>query len=359
MRRIVLALAGALIAGFIWVCVYGGDWHGIFRAAAEANREADEAATAEAQHGAEEARRDPAADVTPGSGQSFRDTLANGQPCPMCPEMVVVPAGSFTMGSPSTEQGRYDVEGPQHSVHISRPFAVGKFHVTVDEFAAFVTETGYDAGSKCWTFDEGTWQEREGRSWRSPGFAQSGSHPVVCLNWNDAKAYVEWLSRKTEKPYRLLTEAEFEYAARAGTTTRYFFGDDEKDMCRYGNGADQTAKSSIPWGENLPFWLFFPCSDGYAYTSPVGSFAPNAFGLYDMHGNAWEWTEDCWHDNYHGAPTDGAAWTAGDCSRRVVRGGSWSNLPGALRAAIRFRGWDPSEPRGLIFGLRLGRTLTP
>jgi formylglycine-generating enzyme required for sulfatase activity len=338
MRRIVLALVGALIVAFVGVFVCGGNWRGIFSTAAEAQR------------GAEEARRDPAADVTPGSDRSFRDTLANGQPCPKCPEMVVVPAGSFMMGSPSTEQGRFDNEGPQHSVQISTPFAVGKFHVTVDEFAAFVRETGYDSGSKCWTFEEGMFEERWGRSWRNPGFAQSGSHPVVCVNWDDAKAYVAWLSRKTEKPYRLLTEAEFEYAARAGTTTRYFFGDDEKDMCRYGNGADQTAKNRIPGNE---LWGFFPCNDGYAYTSPVGSFLPNAFGLYDMHGNAWEWLEDCRHEDYNGAPSDGSARTAGDC--RVIRGGSWSDYPGFLRAA--FRLGDTTGYRQDNYGFRLGRTL--
>jgi formylglycine-generating enzyme required for sulfatase activity len=338
MRRIVLALVGALIVAFVGVFVCGGNWRGIFSTAAEAQR------------GAEEARRDPAADVTPGSDRSFRDTLANGQPCPKCPEMVVVPAGSFMMGSPSTEQGRFDNEGPQHSVQISRPFAAGKFHITVDEFAAFVTETGYDAGSNCLAFMYGRRELREDSSWRDPGFAQSGSHPVVCLNWNDAKAYVAWLSRKTEKPYRLLTEAEFEYAARAGTATRYFFGDDEKDMCRYGNGADQTAKSRIPAD-----WTFLPCYDGYAYTSPIGGFSPNAFGLYDMHGNAREWLEDCWHDDYNGAPSDGSAWTAGDCSRRVLRGGAWLDSPWDLRAASRSQ--TTTSLRNYGIGFRLGRTL--
>jgi formylglycine-generating enzyme required for sulfatase activity/uncharacterized caspase-like protein len=278
--------------------------------------------------------------------------------CDNCPEMVVVPAGSFTMGSPSTEKGRYDNEGPQHTVTIAHAFAVGKFTVTVDQFADFVKATGHDVGSKCWTFEDGKNEERADRSFRNPGFSQTGSHPAVCLSWDDAKAYVAWLSRKTGKAYRLLTEAEWEYAARArtapGSYPRYFFGDNEDDMCRYGNGADQTAKSKIA---GIKDWTFVNCSDGYAYTAPVGSFLPNAFGLYDMHGNAWQWVEDCWHDNYQGAPTDGSAWGGGDCSRRVLRGGSWLINPGYLRAAERL--WVATVIRSSFLGFRLGRTLTP
>jgi formylglycine-generating enzyme required for sulfatase activity len=273
--------------------------------------------------------------------------------CDRCPEMAVVPAGTFTMGSPASEVGRYDHEGPQHPVTIGKPFAVGKFQVTFDQFAAFVAETVYDAGSKCYAFEAGSkLGQKQGRSWRNPGFAQNGSHPAVCLNWNDANAYVAWLAKKTGKSYRLLTEAQWEYAARAGTTTRYSFGDDEKDFCRYGNGADQTAKSKITGTQN---WTFLPCSDGYAYTAPVGSFSPNGNGLYDMHGNALQWLEDCWHDNYTGASTDGSAWVSGDCSRRVLRGGSWSNNPGDLRAANRGNYTTVTRIDG--WGFRLGRTL--
>lgn len=278
--------------------------------------------------------------------------------CANCPELVVVPAGSFTMGSPESEKDRRNDEGPQHRVTIGKPFAVGKFHVTVDQFAAFVAETGYDVGSKCRTFEDGKVEERSGRSWRNPGFAQSGSHPAVCVSLNDAKAYMDWLARKTGKTYRLLTEAEWEYAARAriepAAYSRYSFGDDENDLCRYGNGADQTAKSAVPGARN---WTIALCNDGYAYTSPVGSFAANAFGLYDMQGNARQWTEDCYHDNYAGAPLDGSAWTTGDCSRRVLRGGSWSVDPGELRAAFRLRGTAAFRSRN--DGFRAGRTLVP
>jgi formylglycine-generating enzyme required for sulfatase activity len=278
--------------------------------------------------------------------------------CANCPELVVVPAASFTMGSPESEKDRRNDEGPRHRVTIGKPFAIGKFHVTVNQFAAFVAETGYDAGSKCRTFEDGKVEERSDRSWRNPGFAQSGSHPAVCLSLNDATAYVDWLARKTGKTYRLLTEAEWEYAARARTEpaaySRYSFGDDENDLCRYGNGADQTTKSTVPGASN---WTIAPCNDSYAYTSPVGSFAANAFDLYDMQGNARQWTEDCYHDNYAGAPSDGSAWTTGDCSRRVLRGGSWSVDPGELRAAFRVRGTAAFRSRN--DGFRVGRTLTP
>jgi formylglycine-generating enzyme required for sulfatase activity len=275
--------------------------------------------------------------------------------CSNCPEMMVVPAGSFTMGSPEREKGRNKDEGPQHIVTIGQPFAVGKFHVTVAQFAAFVDETGYDAGSECTTW-HGKFEERQGHSWRNPGFAQGGLHPAVCLNWNDAKAYVAWLARKTGKAYRLLTEAEWEYAARArtkpGVYPRYSFGNNEEDLCRYGNVFDQTwenVEGTGPW--------MAPCKDGYAYTSPVGNFAANDFGLYDMQGNADQWTEDCYHDNYIGAPADGSAWISGDCSRRVFRGGSWIHITRYLRAASRY-GLSISV-RFDGQGLRVGRTLTP
>jgi formylglycine-generating enzyme required for sulfatase activity len=278
--------------------------------------------------------------------------------CENCPEMVVVPAGSFTVGSPKTEPGRYDDEEPQHTVKIDKPFAVGRLHVTRGQFAAFVEATHYDAGSKCYAFDNGQWGERSDRSWRNPGFAQEDSHPAVCLNWNDAKAYVDWLAKKTGKAYRLLSEAEWEYAARARTTPgaypRFWFGNDEKDLCKYGNGADQQAHSSI---EGAKGWTVAPCNDGYAYTSPAGHFPANEFGLNDMFGNAWQWTADCYNGTYDKAPTDGTAWTTGDCGPRVVRGGSWVNLPRNLRAAG--RGRNTSDYRGDNNGFRVGRTLTP
>jgi formylglycine-generating enzyme required for sulfatase activity len=255
--------------------------------------------------------------------------------CENCPEMVVVPAGSFTMGSPEQETGNYRDEKPQHIVTIGRPFAVSKLHVTVDQFAAFVGYTGYEHSRSC--------------SWRSPGFAQEGSRPVVCVNWDDANAYANWLAKKTGKPYRLLSEAEWEYAARGqtspGSYPRFWFGQDEKDLCRYGNFYDQKAGVRDA-----------PCSDGYDRTSPAGHYAPNAFGLHDMFGNAWQWTTDCYHDRYEGAPTDGSPWTTEHCmSGHVARGGSWYNIPAYIRAANR----NKFTAESFSLGFRLARTLTP
>jgi formylglycine-generating enzyme required for sulfatase activity len=281
--------------------------------------------------------------------------------CADCPAMVVVPEGLFTMGSPPSEPGRYDAEGPQHVVKIARAFAVGKFDVTKDEFAAFVKDTGYDAGSKCWSWNgkAGKGEEVSGHSWRDPGFAQTGSHPVVCVNWNDAQKYVEWLSAKAKHPYRLLSEPEWEYSARArtepGTYPRYFFGDSEADFCQYGNGADQTAKAKVPGASG---WVIVPCSDGYAYTSPAGAFKPNAFGLYDMHGNVWQWVQDCYDkDAYKHPASDGSPIEYAECGQRVSRGGSWNDFPRFLRAAD--RGFGVPSHRYFYLGFRVARTLLP
>jgi formylglycine-generating enzyme required for sulfatase activity len=260
--------------------------------------------------------------------------------CADCPEMVVVPAGSFTMGSPKDEGGRNDNEGPQHVVTIARPFAVGKLHVTVDQFAAFARDSLHEAKvAGCVTYAEGgKEEERSDRSWGNTGFPQESGHPVVCLDWEDAKAYVGWLVKKTGKPYRLLTEAEWEYAARGrtapGAHPRFWFGNDVKDLCRHGNGLDKTAGYTIPGAKDLS--QLAPCDDGYAYTAPAGHYAPNAFGLYDMAGNALQWTEDCLSDDYKGAPTNGSAFQTGFCGfGHVIRGGSWNDNPRRLRAAQR------------------------
>jgi formylglycine-generating enzyme required for sulfatase activity len=268
--------------------------------------------------------------------------------CADCPEMVAVPAGSFTMGSPAEEKDRGNREGPQHVVTIGRPFAVGRLHVTVDQFAAFVRETRYEASPKCYISEDGKDGLRADRSWRNPGFAQEGPHPVVCVTWDNAKAYVDWMAKKTGKPYRLLSEAEWEYAARGRTSPgaypRFWFGNDEKDLCRYGNFADQKYGMKVA-----------PCDDGYERTSPAGHYAPNAFGLYDVFGNAWQWTADCRHDNYDGAPADGTAWTSGDCGWHIIRGGSWGAAPGFLRAA-----WRAVNPiTSWFIGFRVARTLNP
>ena len=279
-------------------------------------------------------------------GKVFRD-------CPECPEMVVVPAGSFTMGSPSFEEGRYDGEGPQHRVTIPAPFAVGKYEVMRGEFARFVEATGHSTSNACWAYEHGKWEEGSGRGWRNLGYLQDERHPVACVSWDDAKEYVRWLSRKTGERYRLLSEVEWEYAARAGTRTSRYWGDDVWAQCDHANGYDRKAKA-----EHDIDWEHAPCRDGSVYTARVASYGENGFGLSDMLGNVWEWVEDCWHGSYAGAPTDGSAWeSGGDCGERVIRGGSWISGPRYLRSAV--RGWFSAEFRYYYVGFRVSRTFTP
>ncbi len=270
---------------------------------------------------------DPEIEPQPGSmepGTVFRE-------CEACPEMVVVPAGSFMMGSPESEKGRFDTEGPRHRVTIGSPFAVGVYEVMFAEWDACVAAGGCG----------GYRPEDEG--WGR------GSRPVIDVSWEDAREYVRWLSRETGEEYRLLTDAEWEYVARAGTTTARYWGERETGQCRYGNGADAAALAEYP------DWTTVSCSDGYIRTAPVGLFEPNGFGLYDVLGNVWEWTQDCWNGSYSGAPADGSAWSSGDCSVRVLRGGSWGGSPRALRSANRIR--DTAGSRSYYSGFRVARTI--
>ena len=267
-------------------------------------------------------------------GDVFRD-------CKSCPQMVVVPAGDYIMGSPSSEESsrRIDGEGPRHLVTISEPFAVGKYEVKRGEFREFVSDTGHSSGRGCFTGKELT--KSDAYSWRNPGFTQGEVDPVVCVDWNDAKAYVKWLSGKTGHQYRLLSESEWEYVARAGTTGPFHFGGTiSTDQANY-NG-------NFTYGNGL--------KGVYRQrTVPVGSFPSNKFGLHDMHGNVWEWVEDCWRD-YSGAPKDGKAWTTGGDCTRVLRGGSWSAEPWALRAAIRFGVGAGTRNNLNTNGFRVART---
>ena len=249
-------------------------------------------------------------------GSTFKD-------CGVCPEMIVIPAGSIRIGAAFAEGG--DDEWPIHIVVISRPLVIGKYEVTKFEFSVFVEASAYSTENSCRYLAKVGWGE--GVSWIYPGFRQTDRDPVVCVNWEDAKAYVAWLSQETGETYRLPSEAEWEYAARAGVADRYFFGNSVRMLCKYGNGVD--ASSNFKWQNKK-------CKDGYgARTAPVGSFLPNKFGLYDTIGNVWEWLEDCWNDNYIGAPADGTSWNTGDCSMRGTRGGSWLNDPRFLRSAHR------------------------
>ena len=277
----------------------------------------------------------------PRGGDAFRD-------CPSCPEMVVIPAGEFLMGSPASEEGRYDDEGPQHPVAVSL-FALGRYEVTRSEYAEFVTATGRGSGDQC--FEQWTGLQNAARSWRAPGFAQGGGHPVVCVSWYDAQAYAVWLSEETGESYRLPSESEWEYAARGGTTTSRYWGDSSFSQCGYANGADAAAKSRFNG------WPVAGCDDGAIWTAWAGSYGVNDLGLFDMLGNVLEWVEDCWHEDYRGGPADGRAWTVGgDCGRRGLRGGSWIDPPRNLRSAG-FRDWSPPSGRGVDAGFRVARTL--
>ena len=274
--------------------------------------------------------------------------------CQNCPEMVVVPSGEFLMGSSKEEvdNGLADAnETPQHRVVVRQPMAVGRFEVTRDQYAAFVNATGYRGSGRCFTFEQNLPKERENRSFLMPGYAQEGNHPAVCVSWTDAQAYVDWLSRTTGKPYRLPSEAEYEYAARAGGTARYAFTNDPADLCRFANGADQSARTAgLP--EDAPYMA---CNDGYAFTAPVGSLAANAFGLYDLIGNVWEWTADCFADDYSFVGSDSTARSLVNCQTRTVRGGDWYSTPASLRPAVRAKA-NPDAHHDDI-GFRVVRTL--
>jgi len=280
----------------------------------------------------------PAPAAEPASGSVVRD-------CPTCPELVLIPPGSFLMGVPREEDERegvppsdHDDARPQHEVTIVRAFWLGRYPVTRGEYAAFIQDTSYRGG---------------GTSWRDPGFPQTDRDPVVNVSAEDADEYAAWLSRKTGKSYRLPSEAEWEYGARAGTTTAHFWGDDRVSACRYANVADEALRKKQ---KNKPDKdSYFACDDGYANTSPVGVFQLNGFRLFDMLGNVNQWTADCGDGNYSGAPVDGSARTTGDCRYRMMRGGSWIVPPFALRSG--FRAMMFTSGRSSATGFRLARTL--
>jgi formylglycine-generating enzyme required for sulfatase activity/DNA-binding winged helix-turn-helix (wHTH) protein len=273
--------------------------------------------------------------------------------CDVCPEMVELPAGEFMMGSPESESGRDGNEGLPRRVLIAERVAVGKFEVTIDQFAAFVAETGFAAGDSCRAYvvnaQPTEWPLVKG-SFRDPGFRATGMHPVVCVSWHDARSYAAWLSRKTAKPYRLPTEGEWEYAARAGTTTAYSFGNEVAKLCEFARFAD--GDSSFPWAGSCYTAVFEPGA------FPAGTLAPNPWGLYDMHGNAWEWAEDCWTTDARLLPSDGSAYKRpGGCEFRATRGGGWISYGPRVRSAYRTK--QPADARYNFVGFRVARPLGP
>jgi formylglycine-generating enzyme required for sulfatase activity len=268
--------------------------------------------------------------------------------CPTCPAVTVLPAGRFEQGSKYTDAAASPFEKPAHVVAIAYPFAMSTNAVTVDEFRAFVAATGRDMQGGCDIYD-GNWRRRPDSSWENPGFAQTGSHPVTCASWNDAAAYAAWLSKTTGHRYRLPSASEWEYAARAGGATVLPWAD-ASGACAAANVADQSA------ARRYPGWTVFGCDDGFAFTAPVGSFEANAFGLNDMLGNVFQWTEDCWRADYAGAPINGSARTGGDCSDHELRGGSWFSTPAYVRA--NYRNHFAADYRTSSVGIRVVREVS-
>ena len=269
-------------------------------------------------------------------GTVFRD-------CSDCPEMVVMPLGEATIGAANGEEEAEDLPArfrgrakPQHKVRIADAFAVSRYEVTVGEFSRFAQATGRKMDG-CWLSVKHEWKLLEERNWKLPGYGQTANDPVVCVSWEDAKAYVDWLSGALKQRYRLLSEAEWEYVARTGTTTARPWGD------AVGRNFTNCAGCGSRWDGQRP--------------APRGSFSVNRFGLYDLLGNAAEWVEDCWHDSYVDAPTDGSAWTSGTCEFRVIRGGSWVDQPRNVRSAQRDR--DAPMMRSVFLGFRIARDITP
>lgn len=296
-------------------------------------------------------------------GETFRD-------CPQCPEMVVIPSGTFQMGSsPSDYQrdllfrppenfvntlmvwlgfpgtrGFPDAELPQHTVTIKQSFAMSKYPVTVAEFVSFVEETGYSPRGHCLIFNSGKPHISSGTSWRSNGFKQVGDDPVVCMRPDDARAYTNWLNRRTghdpKSPvpdsYRLPSESEWEYAARAGTTTAWWWGDQVGRGNTNCDGCDPSRDPRQP--------------------TPVGTYRANPFGLYDMLGNVLQMVRDCWNPNYNDAPDDGSPWLSGDCSKVVLRGGSYNNVAWFARSAN--RSWLDVKSTDNLQGFRVVRNMT-
>jgi formylglycine-generating enzyme required for sulfatase activity len=273
-------------------------------------------------------------------------------------KLTLIPAGEFIMGSPDSDPEALADEKPRHRVQITKPFYLGVYEVTCGQFRRFVDETGYrtDAeedgkGGWGWNEEKKSFEKDAKYNWRNSGFEQTDDHPVGNVSWNDAVAFCAWLSRAEVLTYRLPTEAEWEYACRARTTAKYFSGDDPVSPAMIGNVADATGK------EKYPDWSWaIAAQDGFVNTAPVGQFRPNAFGLYDMHGNVWEWCQDAYEADYYrqspGVDPSGLPQAA----QRVDRGGCFSSAPGDCRSANR-EGHTPGD-RYSGLGFRVARDQT-
>jgi len=282
------------------------------------------------------------------ASRSFKD-------CETCPEMVTLPSGKAMIGAEPFEANRKRGDDDLRELNIDYKLAVGKTEITRAQYREFMDNTKYkmlENGCNTWGRNRILGYVKE-HKWNQPGYPQSETHPVVCVSYDDASAFTQWLSEKTGKPYRLLSSSEFEYATRAGTGGPWFWGPKNADACKYANVGDAIIRRN--W-EHAPV---FHCEDKYEYTAPVGSFEPNPWGLHDMLGNVWEWTEDClhWGDNEK-APLDRSAWTTvdgGECDRRIPRGGSWVSGTDWVRAAA--RSYDLAVYHSQLLGFRVALTV--
>jgi formylglycine-generating enzyme required for sulfatase activity len=260
-------------------------------------------------------------------------------------KLRLIPAGQFMMGSdqsdPNSQIDEVVERGgkkQKHLVRIAQPFYLGVTEVTRGQFRIFVDDTGYKTetekdgkGAFGWNEKTERFEQNPKFTWQDAGFQQSDEHPVVNVSWNDAQEFIAWLSKKEGKAFRLPTEAEWEYACRAGTTTRFSSGDDPESLASVGNVADATAK------EKIPRWTTIAARDGFVYTAPVGQYRPNAFGLYDMHGNVWEWCSDGYDEKYYGRSPAVDPPGPYEAANRVIRGGGWGGRLDSYRSAYRLR----------------------
>tara|TARA_B110000438_G_scaffold263622_1_gene275734 strand:- start:3803 stop:4729 length:927 start_codon:yes stop_codon:yes gene_type:complete len=285
-----------------------------------------------------------ATDVSLDAESVFKD-------CSDCPEMVVIPPGTYDMGyDGGIAEDRYD--GPVHPVVLDYAFALGRYEITTAQFRKFVGETGHETASDCRVWAGEGMRNTPGLSWRNPGYARPplDNEPVACITWPDARAYVDWLTTKTGQPYRLPTEAEWEYVAHDRNAHTFAWGENPNDGCAYASIYDQSGLNRLR--PTTPV----NCDDGFAMASPVGSFPPNSYGIYDIIGNVWEWVEDCYVAPYADQPDDGSAYMLeGGCTVRSVRGGCWSTQIQRLRPT--FRGRDDETLITQVFGIRVVRDL--
>lgn len=294
-----------------------------------------------------------------GIGQN--DSIKIFKDCPDCPEMAIIPPGSVFIGSHEEEIGRKRAERPRIKATIEQPIAIATKEVTLAQFRTFMKESGYESvipereGKPligCNYYDGKSYGYVAKHNWEYPGYPQREDAPVVCVSWSDAAAYAKWLSEKTGRQYRVPSTVEFEYASRASQASPWYWGTDPRKACEYANIGDRT------FANQYPSEPIFPCTDGYVYTASVGKFKPNDFGLYDMVGNAWEWTNDCFQMDLTNAPTNGESLISGDevdCTYRTPKGGSWISGIGWSRAAVRSR--DFAHYKSFMLGFRVAATV--